>query len=251
MILKFLFGCILIRSLFVIIAYKISKEYLPYLGILALIPALGFLLIYFDIIERSSGAFGQKIWWNNLRPIHALLYISFAVLAIKKSKYAYVPLLVDVLIAVIAFFVYHYYYKKKVGGGLKEDFKTRKDLLKLCGLPETIETSHCFADGTHHTCCELGPEARNYADRSGNPIGKASEKVSLKMRKNSKDTKPWCTCTGSKVCSNYANKFKDGTKIKFINNPNNDKIASNVSPLKEEYYRRKFNIYSHRTPGVY
>jgi len=26
-------------------------------------------------------------------------------------------------------------------------------------------------DRTHHTCCLLGPEARRYADASGNPIG--------------------------------------------------------------------------------
>ena len=36
------------------------------------------------------------------------------------------------------------------------------------------ETGHCFADGTHQTCCMLGPEARKYADNSGNPNGAAS-----------------------------------------------------------------------------
>ena len=45
--------------------------------------------------------------------------------------------------------------------------------LDACGMPRNYRpTSHCFNDATHHTCCLLGPEARKYADASGNPIGK-------------------------------------------------------------------------------
>lgn len=44
--------------------------------------------------------------------------------------------------------------------------------LDACGMPRNYRpTSHCFNDRTHHTCCLLGPEARKYADASGNPIG--------------------------------------------------------------------------------
>ena len=33
--------------------------------------------------------------------------------------------------------------------------------LDACGLPRGYwQTSHCFRDSTHHTCCLLGPEAR-------------------------------------------------------------------------------------------
>ena len=47
-------------------------------------------------------------------------------------------------------------------------------------------------------------------------------------------------------------KFNDGTRIKFINNPNNDtEIVSNVSPNCEGYYRDKFNIQQHDTPGIH
>jgi hypothetical protein len=59
-----------------------------------------------------------------------------------------------------------------------ESFKNLDKISKLrekCGLPQDYsETGHCFADGTHQTCCMLGPEAREYADNSGNPIGAAS-----------------------------------------------------------------------------
>ncbi len=142
----------------------------------------------------------------------------------------------------------------------KETFVNQDKIKKLklkCGLPDNYQaTSHCFADNTHHTCCLLGPEARKYADSSGNPIGSASDKANnefLKQNPDSKqsDLKPWCTCHGSKVCSYYSKKFNDGTHIKFINNPNNDtEIVSNVSPNCEGYYRDKFDIQQHDTPGI-
>lgn len=129
----------------------------------------------------------------------------------------------------------------------------RIKLMNRCGLPMNYhETSHCFADGTHQTCCMLGPLAREYADKSGNPIGEASERASLKYGKSENNNlKPWCTCFGSEVCSYYANRFNDGTYIKFLNNPNsNTEIQQNVNPNCEGYYRDKFNIKQHRTPGI-
>ena len=112
----FLFGCITVRSLFVWISYKISPKYLPYLGFLALFPALGFLFIFFGGYRKTGGeTFGQKIWWNDLRPIHAALYLCFTYLAINKNKKSFIPLLIDVIIGLIAFLMYHYHngsYKK-------------------------------------------------------------------------------------------------------------------------------------------
>jgi hypothetical protein len=58
-----------------------------------------------------------------------------------------------------------------------ENSKKKLDSFDLCGLPKTDNTSHCFFDSTHRTCCLLGKKARDYADHSGNPIGKASEKA--------------------------------------------------------------------------
>ena len=56
-----------------------------------------------------------------------------------------------------------------------------KKLLEMCGLsPEDPTVSHCFADGTHHTCYMLGKKARQGSNATGNPIGTASEK-SFKM----------------------------------------------------------------------
>jgi len=107
--LLFLFGCIGIRSLFVIIARYINVKYLKFLGYLALLPAIGFIYIYLTG-TRKTGAevFGEKIWWNNLRPIHSILYFLFAYNAIIGNKQSWRYLLVDVLIGLISFLIHHY-----------------------------------------------------------------------------------------------------------------------------------------------
>jgi len=107
--LMFLIGCIGIRSLFVIIAKNINTKYLKYLGYLALVPAIGFIYIYLTG-SRKTGAevFGEKIWWNSLRPIHSILYFLFAYNAIIGKKQAWIYLLVDVLIGLISFLINHY-----------------------------------------------------------------------------------------------------------------------------------------------
>jgi len=107
--LLFFFGCIGIRSLFVIIARYINTKYLKYLGYLALLPAIGFIYIYLTG-TRKTGAevFGEKIWWNNLRPIHSILYFLFSYNAIIGNKQSWRYLLVDVLIGLISFLIHHY-----------------------------------------------------------------------------------------------------------------------------------------------
>ena len=108
--LLFLFGCIGMRSLFVIIAKNVSIQYLQYLGYLALLPVIGFIYIFITG-SRNTGpeVLGDKIWWNNLRPLHALLYALFAYNAIKENPNSWLFLLLDVTIGLISFLIYHYY----------------------------------------------------------------------------------------------------------------------------------------------
>ena len=104
----FLVGCIGVRSLLVIIAKYINIQYLKYLGYLALVPAIGFMYIFISG-TRKTGAevFGGKIWWNNLRPIHSILYFLFAYNAIMGNRNAWIFLLVDVLFGLTSFLIYH------------------------------------------------------------------------------------------------------------------------------------------------
>jgi len=107
--LLFLFGCIGTRFLLVYIAKHINLQYLPYLGYLALLPAIGFVYIYLTK-SRETGpeVFGGKIWWNDLRPIHAALYGLFAYNAINRNTNAWMILLVDVLFGLASFLRHHY-----------------------------------------------------------------------------------------------------------------------------------------------
>ena len=106
--LYFLIGCIGARTSFVILTKNINPEYLPKLALIALIPAIGMLTVYFTN-SRKTGleVFGDKIWWNQLRVPHALLYILFAIYAFQQKEYSWIPLLIDVLLGLISFLVYH------------------------------------------------------------------------------------------------------------------------------------------------
>jgi hypothetical protein len=108
--LLFLFGCIGTRSLLVYLAKNSSILYLKYMGYLALLPAIGFIYLFLSG-SRTSGAetFGAKIWWNNLRPIHGIIYFLFAYNAIIGNQSAWKYLLVDVIFGLISFLTFHFY----------------------------------------------------------------------------------------------------------------------------------------------
>ena len=107
--LLFLIGCIGTRSFFVYVAKNAGPKYLPLLGYLALLPAIGFMYIYLTG-SRQTGAevLGDKIWWNDLRPIHSLLYFLFAYNAIIGNTKSWMYLLLDVTIGLVSFLVFHY-----------------------------------------------------------------------------------------------------------------------------------------------
>jgi hypothetical protein len=107
--LVFLIVCIGIRTLFVYIAKKANKFYLRYMGYLFILPAIGFFYLYLtDSRKTGFEVFGDKIWWNNLRPIHGIMYILFSYNAIKGNKFAWIYLLVDVIIGLVSFLIFHY-----------------------------------------------------------------------------------------------------------------------------------------------
>ena len=106
--LMFLIGCIGLRTLFVIITYKINIKYLPYIGFVALLASIGFLYVYLSGIRKTGGeVFGDKIWWDYLRPVHSILYLMFAFFAITKNKNAWKFLAVDVILGLTSFLAYH------------------------------------------------------------------------------------------------------------------------------------------------
>jgi hypothetical protein len=105
----FLIGCIGTRMLFVYLAKNANKTYLKYMGYLSIFPAVGFIYLFLTGSRKTGPeVFGDKIWWNDLRPVHVLLYLLFAYNAIKGNDFAWLYLLIDGIIGLIAFLLFHY-----------------------------------------------------------------------------------------------------------------------------------------------
>ena len=105
----FLFGCIIVRSLLVYIAKIGNKTTLKLLSVFALFVSIGFIYRYLSGTRKTGPeVFGDIIWWNNLRPIHFLLYFLFSILAFRNNDKAWLLLLADVVIGLLAFLIYHF-----------------------------------------------------------------------------------------------------------------------------------------------
>jgi hypothetical protein len=107
--LLFLIGCIGVRTGIAVYAKYASTTMLTIMGYLALLPAIGFMAIYL-MGARKTGAevFGERIWWNDLRPVHAALYFAFSYMAINKNRNAWIALIVDAVIGLMSFMTHHY-----------------------------------------------------------------------------------------------------------------------------------------------
>jgi hypothetical protein len=108
----FLIGCIGFRLLIAYVAKTIDIKFLKYMGYLLLLPAFGFLYIYLTGARKTGPeVFGDKIWWNSLRPIHGLLYLLFSYNAINGNKNAWIYLFIDALFGLTSFLIYHFILK--------------------------------------------------------------------------------------------------------------------------------------------
>ena len=112
----FLGGCIPVRVFASWLAYYLARRNtttgLKVLGALATLPLLGWAVILaFGLRKTGVETQGSPIWWNFMRPIHMILYATFIYLALsnkeKKIKSAWIPLLVDTLLGLIAFLWFH------------------------------------------------------------------------------------------------------------------------------------------------
>lgn len=108
--LLFLIGCIGTRSLLVYLATTKNQTILNIMGGIAFIISFSFIYLYItDGRKTGPEVFGDKIWWNDLRPIHGLLYFLFAYFVFIKNENAWVFLAIDVVIGLISFLAYHYF----------------------------------------------------------------------------------------------------------------------------------------------
>ena len=114
--LVFLIGCLGTRLLISLVAKRTKPEQLPYLGYIALVPAIGFIYLYTFGLRKTGFEAGGGIWWDNVRPVHGFLYLLFGIYAINKNENAWTILLVDTLLGFAFWYIHHYC------GGLENQF---------------------------------------------------------------------------------------------------------------------------------
>jgi hypothetical protein len=104
--------CLMVRTGLIYLAYLSVKEsnaiYRLIFSLIYLTFSVGF-LYQFVFKPRQKGAFDQYIWWDYLRPVHAVIYLYVSYLIYEKNM-AFIPLLVaDNIIGLIGHVFYHYY----------------------------------------------------------------------------------------------------------------------------------------------
>ena len=107
-ILLFLFACIGSRVALAYIIKLYGVQYKTLLTVLLMIPAIGFTYIYMNGLRKTGiEVFGNKIWWNALRPFHAFMYFWAAFLVFTKNTNAYKVILADTFAGFLAFVCFH------------------------------------------------------------------------------------------------------------------------------------------------
>jgi hypothetical protein len=86
-----------------LLSYNSNWRYI--LVVFFFLASVGFTYLYITK-KRKRGAFGQKIWWDFLRPIHALLLFISGVMLTLKLKETYLLLLADALIGPVVILFY-------------------------------------------------------------------------------------------------------------------------------------------------
>ena len=98
--------CLAVRYSLAYLARSVPIAVKP-MGFIAVLIALGFTLIYVFGLRPVGVEAGGRIWWNSMRPLHALMYGLFAYYAFTKPDVAWVALLAD---AILGSFIFGYHY---------------------------------------------------------------------------------------------------------------------------------------------
>jgi len=102
--------CIFVRLSLAYCVFFVQKMPIRYMFVLLyFILSIGALYQYI-VKTRRIGAFNNKVWWDNLRPIHSLLFLFTSIGLFYKYKYSYMFLLLDTLISILGFINNHYVY---------------------------------------------------------------------------------------------------------------------------------------------
>jgi hypothetical protein len=116
--LLFLLGCIPVRLLLVACAIYLSSNpiqlvnhsrlnYMHKLNlknifsVICVLIGIGFIISFIN--GKTTGFFGGRVWWNYLRLIHAINFISYGIYSLQGYKWALFILLLDIIIGMLGF----------------------------------------------------------------------------------------------------------------------------------------------------
>jgi hypothetical protein len=105
----FLIGCMGSRFALAEGARRMQgTEKLANIAPLAFLPAFAFFVLFaFGLRKSGPETFGDPIWWDKLRPLHAILYALFAYTAMKRLPGSWRFLYADVSIGLLAWLAFH------------------------------------------------------------------------------------------------------------------------------------------------
>ena len=92
--------CIIVRLFLAALTYFLYNSiYRLIFVVFYFLASIGTMYLYFTK-SRKNGAFNQNIWWDFMRPIHAIMFFVIALLLYNKYKYTYIIVIVDTLIGI-------------------------------------------------------------------------------------------------------------------------------------------------------
>jgi hypothetical protein len=96
--LLFVFGCIGSRLTLTLWSRTATPSSLKRAGMVAVLPAIGFAVLHYGNLRPVGAEAGGLIWWDSLRPLHALLWLGFAHSAYRGNPHAWRWLMLDTLV---------------------------------------------------------------------------------------------------------------------------------------------------------
>ena len=96
--------CIAARFALVVLAYRLEKSaHREAAAAAAAAVGVGFLAVWGRRMSAfESTARGGRVWWNDLRPLHAALWLLYAALAARSVEHAWAVLALDLAVGVAA-----------------------------------------------------------------------------------------------------------------------------------------------------